>query len=520
MPWRATPERPFPSLGWGVLDWTYTYLPSPTDDAQPLIYTEEQARRIIRWYELHPVSGQFVHLRMVLEEAKGYGKSPFAGSLSLAEFAGPVCFDGWDAQGQPVGVPWGTGKRPPPWVQIAAVSEDQTDNTYGAMYAMLAARDGKIADALDIDLGRTRLYLRHNPAAVLEPVTAAAGSREGQRLTNATLDETHLWKPANGGVKLARTLRRNVAKMGGRSVETTNAPVLGERSVAEQTDPDVPQSGVLHYARRARVEPSPEWPDEQLIAELRYVYDDVPWSDPPRLVREMRDPANTWDDALRYWFNLRRAGVDRAVDPKVWALLAKPRDVPAGTYIGVGFDGSVSRDATVLRACTADGYSFLLGIWERPIGAEDGWRVPRADVKRVVADTFARYKVGLMLCDPPYWADEIDEWAGQYGEEVVLKLDTNQPRRFAPITNRWLTAIREGAHTHDGDEATTRHVYATHLRKVRLGDLEDDGRTMYVLVKGEGRGWIDGALADALAYEAAMTMPPPSTKKGGWAFAA
>ena len=56
MPWRATAERPFPSLGWGVLDWTYAFLPSPTEDSQPLIYTEEQAQRIVRWYELHPVS--------------------------------------------------------------------------------------------------------------------------------------------------------------------------------------------------------------------------------------------------------------------------------------------------------------------------------------------------------------------------------------------------------------------------------------------------------------------------------
>lgn len=508
-----------------MLQWTYAYLPSPADDAQPLIYTDEQARRIVRWYEIHPVSGQFVWLRMILEEAKGSGKSPFAGSLDIVEFRGPVCFDGWDANGEPVGVPWGTGRRPPPWIQIAAVSEDQTDNTYGAMYSMLAARDGKIADELGIDLGRTRLYARDNPAAVLEPVTASAGSREGQRIVKATLDETHLWGPRNGGVKLARTLRRNVAKMGGRTVETTNAPVLGERSVAEQTDPSRPQSGVLHFARRARVEPSPDWPDERLEAELRYVYDDgagrpVAWSDPPRLIREMRDPANTWSDALRYWFNLRTADVDRAVDPRTWADLVRVQDVPAQTAIGLGFDGSVSRDATMLRGCTAAGFSFILGSWERPAGAPDDWRVPRADVKRAVADAFARYKIGLMICDPPYWADEIDEWSELYGEDRIVRLNTNQPRQFAPVVDRWLTAIREGAHTHDGDLATTRHVLATHLRKVRLDDPEDDGRTMYVLVKGEGRGWIDGAIADALAYHAAMTMPAPEAKKGGWAFVA
>src|ERR1035437_6285857 len=117
------------------------------------------------------------------------------------------------------------------------------------MYSLLAANDGRAADELRIDLGRTRLYLRDRPGR-LEPVTASAGSREGQRLTKVTADETWLWNPRNGGTKLIRTLRRNVAKMGGRSVETTNAPILGERSVAEQSDPDRPDPGVLHYARR------------------------------------------------------------------------------------------------------------------------------------------------------------------------------------------------------------------------------------------------------------------------------
>jgi hypothetical protein len=66
-------------------------------------------------------------------------------------------------------------------------------------------------------------------------------------------------------------------------------------------------------------------------------------------------------------------------------------------------------------------------------------------------------------------------------------LDTNQARKFAPAVDRWLTAIREGTHHHDGDELTAEHVKAAHLQKVRLADEEDDGRTKYVLVKGDDR---------------------------------
>ncbi len=386
-----------------------------------------------------------------------------------------------------------------------AVPTHNTDNTYAAIYEMLSANDSRAAKALGIDKGRTRLYLAGRPGR-LEPVTAAAGSREGQRLTFAVLDETHLWTRRNGGVRLAGTLRRNAAKMGGRTLETTNAPLLGEKSVAEQGDLT---PGVMHYARRPAAEPDPGWSDEQLRTSLAEAYGDARWVDLDRIVKEIRDPATSWDDVVRYYFNIRSAGSGRAVDPRVWDALAKPRDVPAGTRIGLGFDGSISRDATVLRGCTADGYSFLVRAWVRPADAVD-WTVDRTDVHQTVAETFATYDVGLMLCDPPRWWTEIDDWAERYGPERVLALDTNQARRFAPATDRWLTAIREGSHTHDGDPITDLHVKAAHLRKVRTGDEDDDGRTRYVLIKGDDRGRIDAAVADVLAHEAAKTMPESS----------
>jgi len=434
--------------------------------------------------------------------AKGWGKSPFAGFIAIEELVGPVLFDHWGPDGQPVGRAWDN-----PWVQIAAVSEDQTDNTYTALYEMLTANDNRAARSLGIDIGRTRLYLVGRPGR-LEPVTASSGSREGQRLTFAVLDETHLWTRRNGGVKLAGTLRRNAAKMGGRTLETTNAPLLGEKSVAEQSGMD---PGVMHYARRPAIEPDPNWADERLLAALRETYGDAWWVPLERLVAEIHDPATSWDDVLRFYFNIRSAGAGRAVDPRRWDELAKPRDVPTGTPVGLGFDGSISRDATVLRACTADGYSFLIRAWVRPAGVED-WHVDRTDVHDTIVETFARYRVGRMLCDPPKWFTEIEGWQTEFGDDaegdpIVQPLDTNQARRFAPAVDRWLTGIREGSHTHDADPLTDLHVKASHLQKVRLADEDDDGRTRYVLIKGDDRGRIDGAVADVLAYQAAMTMP-------------
>lgn len=473
------------------------HLPSPVDPRKPFILTDEQAQIVLRWYAIDE-EGEFLHRRGELEMAKGWGKSPLAAAIALAEFTGPVVFDRWE-DGEPIGRPWDH-----PVVEIAAVSEDQTDNTYSAIFEFLNANDGRTAKRLGIDNGRTRLYLTGRPG-VLRPVTAASGSREGARLTFAVLDETHLWTRRNGGVKLAGTLRRNAAKMGGRTLETTNAPLLGEKSVAEQSGLD---PGVMHYARRPQAEPDPNWPDARLLEALREAYGGAHWVDLGRLVREIRDPATSWDDAVRFYFNIRSAGQGRAVDPRVWDALAKPRDIAAKTVVGLGFDGSISQDATVLRACTQDGYSFIVRSWVRPRGVDD-WRVNRTEVSEAVAEAFARYRVGLMLCDPFKWQTEIEGWAQKFGEDRVVLLDTNQPRRFAPAVDRWLTGIREGSHTHDGDQITDLHVKAAHLRKVRLADEEDDGRTRYVLIKGDDHGRIDAAVADVLAYEAAMTMAPP-----------
>lgn len=316
--YRPTPDRPFPSLGWLWLEWTYAFLPSPADEKAPLIYTDEQARRIIEWGRLNPRTGAFVHSRrMHLQEAKGYGKSPKAGSLGILEFRGPVCFDGWDADGQPVGVPWGTGERPSPWIQVAAVSEGQTMNTWSALYSMLAANGAQAAEDLRIDLGKTRILAMDDPAARLEPVTASAGSREGQRITAAIMDEPQLWTPSNDGHLLARTILDNLAKMGGRAIFTGNAYEVGAESVAELFDLDEP--GVLRYGRRPSATPNPDWPRARLLASLREVYADAWWIDLGRILDDALSPTADWERAKRLFWNLPSSGAaSRWIPDALW----------------------------------------------------------------------------------------------------------------------------------------------------------------------------------------------------------
>jgi hypothetical protein len=514
MPWRGEREEdvfPFPSLGWALLDWWSDHLASPNDESEPLVFTREQALILVEWYGLDP-RGRFLYRRGCSRRSKGIGKSPVEAAKALAELAGPTRFAGWDADGEPVGRPWGTEGDPPAWVQIAAVSEDQTENTYGALYGFLSANDGGAADALRIDVGLTRCFLRDGPGR-LEPVTAAAGSREGQRVTYGVLDESHLWTPRNGGVKLARTLRRNAAKMGGRTYETTNSFVPGEESVAEGTHQaaEKGQPGIFYDAVEApRVREDD--PDPVLRDALTVAYGDAWWMDLDRLVAEVRDPETSWEDAGRFYFNWNMDDRRKAVDRHAWAELARPDVVvPVGAYVGVGFDGSVSDDCTALIGCMPTGWGFHLfeiEVWERPEFAVKGWRIPRSEVQARRAETFNVYQVGRMLCDPPKWQTEIEGWVEEHGEETVVLFDTNQPSRMSRACDRWLTAMAERQITHDGSAVLSAHVLAMHKRKVRVRDADDDGRTRYVFVKGPDRLKIDAGIGAVLALEAAATMAP------------
>lgn len=430
---------------------------------------------------------------------------------AIAELAGPVLFSHWDADGEPVGRTWGTQGDPSPWVQIAAVSEDQTENTYGALYEFLTANDGAAADKLRIDVGLTRCYLRDRPGK-LEPVTSAAGSREGQRVTYGVLDETHLWTPLNGGRRLARTIRRNVAKMGGRTYETTNAFVPGEDSVAEATHKAVSDGARGVYYDAVEAPPvSIEDDDATLRAALAVAYGDAWWVDLDRIIAEIRDPETTWEDSERFYFNHNVDDRRKAVEFKRWEGLTRADlVVPAGAYIALGFDGSISDDCTALVGCTlVDGkpHTFEIEVWQRPEKAPQNWRIPRKDVRDRVFEAFRYWNVGLMLCDPAKWQTEIELWAEEFGEERVAFFDTNQLTRMWRACDRFSTAIAEGAYSHDGSSILSAQTLAMHRRKVRIREPDDDGRTKFVFVKGPERQKIDAGIAAVLALEAVATMP-------------
>ena len=465
--------------GFDVLEWSHEFLPSPSDPSQPLVLSDEQAEFVVSFYELD--GNSYLYRRAALEAPKGWGKSPLGAVIALAEFAGPVA-------------------PATPWVQLAANAEDQAvSNTYALIWAMLAENASAAAEELGIDLGRGRLYLKSNPGAKLEAVSSAWGTREGQRVTFALLDESHNFTKSNGGHRLARVLRRNAAKMDGRTLELANAPELGEESVAEQTEHDFEagHAGILFVAKRPSVEPTPEADDVTLRGLLAEVYEGAPWVDLDRLLREVRDPGSPWPEVARFFFNSPSAGTLAAVEPALWASLADPGRRPEGR-IALGFDGSQSRDGTALVACDESGFVWPLAILERPENAPDDWRIPRDRIHDALERTFADYDVAFLYCDPWTWQSEVAEWERQYGDRVVT-FPTNSTRRMAPAIDRFRTSLEEGQLAHSGDPELTRHVL--NARLARAG-RDADGRGFYLLEKpGPGR-LIDACVASVLAFEA------------------
>ncbi|MGW6404512.1 hypothetical protein [Streptomyces sp. NPDC055134] len=135
----ALPER---TLGWQIAGWCAEFLEA--EDGGPWRFTHEQFRFVLWWYVVDD-NGRFVYRKGVLQRLKGWGKDPLLAVVSLVEFVGPSRFSHLGPDGQPVGVP-----HPQTWVQIAAVSRDQTRNTMTLMPSLISER---MIETYDIKAG-------------------------------------------------------------------------------------------------------------------------------------------------------------------------------------------------------------------------------------------------------------------------------------------------------------------------------------------------------------------------------
>lgn len=500
----------FPTLGITAWEWIESHCVIPDGDqlGEPFRLTDEMLRFLVHFYRLDP-SGRsmkwdgprFHYPRgSLLTRPQKWGKGPFSAAIILFESIGPALPDGWDGMGRPVGRPW-----PTPHVQITAISEDQTQNVYRALLPMI--RFGPLDQDLP-DTGLTRINVPGG--GLIEPVTASAMSRLGQRVTFVLSDETHGWVERNGGKKLADNQRRNLSGMGGRFMETTNAWSITDDSVAQDTYEN-PVGVFVDY-------PAPIGGSVRNKAErrkaMRHAYGDSVkngptwhgWVDLDRIDVEIdalskRDPAQ----AERFFLNRVHAGEDVAFDLEAWRNNARPDIVvPDGTLIAIGVDGARWEDAVAVVASTVDGFhQWPLIIIEKPQNAGPDYEHDLEQVDAMVDAAFERYEVGLLYADPQKIEHLTDRWTGRYGKDRVANFVTNlRSRKLGDAVGCYLAAVASGDMTHDGDSVMARHV--SNARRKVLPALDDDGRNLFTLTKDRPHSpnKIDGAMAGMISAEA------------------
>lgn len=499
--------RAFPTLGYLAADFIEAKCVIPDRDqaGEPFLLTDEQLRFLLWFYRVNPATFRdgrarwslpfFFHRGGQLTRPQKWGKGPFAGAVVCAEAAGPVVFDGWDANGHPVGRPWAT-----PLIQVTALSEDQTGNVWSALQPMIELGD----IAADIpDTGLTRINLPGG--GKIEPVTASARSRLGQRLTFLLQDQTESWVQTNGGRALADNQRRNIAGMGGRWLSTPNAWDPSEESVAQWTA-EHEHEGVYHDD----VTP----PDSLSVRNKRdrrkalsIVYGDSWWVDLDRVDAEIeallpRDPGQ----AERWFLNRKNASEGRAFDMDVWDSRADTEHrVPDRALVVVGVDGARFRDALVMVATEVEtGFQWPLGVWERPEAAGPDYEHPFDQVDGAMVDSFSRFQVWRAYIDPQHIDHLLSTWQGRWGDKCVMPWWTNRPKQAAWAIRGFEDAIGSGDLSHNGDRDIRRHM--RNAVRMKLNVYDDEGRQMHSLQKDRHSSprKIDGAWASALSWEARL----------------
>jgi hypothetical protein len=505
---------PWPTLGPQVCDFIEAYLVFGPGDlrGQPARLDPEKRGLIYRAYEVypadHPKAGRRRFKRVGISKRKGTAKTEWAAWIAAVELHpdGPVRCDGFDADGNPVGI-----GIVDPYIPMVAYTEEQSEDlAYGALRIIL--ENSKIAD--DFDIGLERIVRKDGDGKAV-PLASSPDARDGARTTFQHFDETHRF--TLGHLRAAhKTMLANIPKRkksDAWSLETTTAPAPGEGSVAESTmeyakaihDGRRKDADLFFFHRQAADGHDLTTPAGARAAVLEASGPDAEWSDIDGIVAQFADPTSDLAYLERVWTNRLVRSTDKAFDVVRWRELEKQNYViPDGALVALGFDGSRHLDSTAIVATEIPtGFQQVVGLWERPLGpAGEKWEVPVAEVKAAMTAAFARWKVWKLYADPPYWETVVDEWAGELGEERVVKWLTRLWHKTADACRAFANAILAGELSHAGDERYTRHVGNAY--RMVLHHRQEDGQAVWVIQKerSDSPNKIDVAMAGVLSWQA------------------
>ena len=492
--WQRDGDRwllPESSLGWEFLAWTGVYLQAGRDE--PWVWTDEQARFLLWWYSVDPVTGRFLFRDGVMQRLKGHGKDPLGAGIASFELVGPNQVHDFGDDGQPVGRP-----HDDPWVQVAAVSLEQTKNTMRLLPSLVSPR--AMAE-FQLMIGKESAYAGNR---FLQAVTSSPATLQGARSTFVLLNETHEWVSSNGGHDMEYVLQNNSTKSKGgfaRTLRITNAYEPGADSVAEH-DRDAYEAvqagratdtGLLYDSLEAA-------PDAPLTIDaapevVRSIRGDSTWLDIDRIVSSIADVRNPASRSRRFWYNQIVASEDAWLTPQQVDACATDEKPQPGDKVFIFVDGSKSDDATAAVGCRlSDGLVFTVGVWQRPPRLQPGedWTVDRAAVDRAVRAARAAYDVVGLWGDPSdarddntgerFWEPIFDEWANDLhppfeavrsgDQRHAVIWDMRDPRHLKLFTEeceRFATDVASETIRHDSNPLLVQHLKNARRRPNKWG---------------------------------------------------
>ncbi|WP_146116605.1 MULTISPECIES: terminase [unclassified Arthrobacter] len=479
-------------------------------DGSPWVFTDEQARLTLWLFGLSN-DGEFTYRQAVYQALKGAGKDPYAAVLSIVHLIGPCKFSHWDDNGDPVAT-----DDPAAWVQIAAVSRDQTKNTMALIPSLLPERTRKAFGNVDVQKEVVYAYAGNRR---LEVISSSSRSLEGNRPTFLVAGETQHWIPSRGGIDLYETATYNVLKTGGRFICITNAYEPGEDSVAQRIREAQEKvwagqheaSGWLYCSREAH--PSSPLTSDWAPFILEIIRGDAVWLPIANIVKSMQDGSIPATRVRRMFYNQITAASDSLLGPDEWSdaecetpTYGTKADLSPGDEITLGFDGGKTDDATALVAMRLrDKLLVPLAIWQRPDGAAgDGWHINEAEVDSEVHLAFSSYKVRAFYADVALWESYIANWSEAYREILLIKASPQSATAFDMRGNQqkiargveaFVQAIIDKRIRHNRDKTLRIHVLNAKRRRNRFG-------LTFAKENAESPRKVDGLAAALLAFMA------------------
>ena len=184
----------------------------------------------------------------------------------------------------------------------------------------------------------------------------------------------------------------------------------------------------------------------------------------------------------------------------VWESLAVEKSLDRDAEYILGFDGSFSGDTTVIVGCSIPAtddekpHLFLVKAWEKPVDADDTWRVDIQDAEFEIRRFCAEYKVREVACDPFRWQRSMEVLQDE-GIPIV-EWPSTSARRMVTACAKFYDAATLANITQDGNPLLARHFTNAVVKTDNLG-------TRIVKENRNSSRRIDAAVAAIIAYDRA-----------------